>query len=549
MVMLVAPVAAISAGCDHNSSLSSDAANLSSTDFIGYIPISSPSDLAKIGNNVAYPLDGKYYLKNDINFGKTDTNGRKDGNFDPIGNYDTPFTGTFDGNGYVISGVNIKLTTAFIAYSDPHTEIEAIAGLFAFVSGANILNLGLVNGSISLTGDIDFAKAAGAGNLPNTGFVVIAGSIIGTSGGNNNQTSSQITNCYNTCSVTASVSPGIGIEAVFAGGVAGTGNVQITDCYNTGSVTAISTSDLISSIAVAGGIVGQANNNFLATNCYNTGSVTATANSASSYGSFSVADSAAGGIVGSSGSYGQISNSYNTGSVIAMSSSNYVSNDPSNYNESGAGGIAGVVDLSFISNCYNIGSVSVSVTSPSKITYYAGGIYGWLISGSFITNCYFLTDIIEHTVNGSQVEDNDIGNNPNSAVVIDGSESGLPRAGSQGSGAYTAQQLKPALANAKNNNSTYYTGTTALYSLTFDGWDFDSIWTIDPGTNNGFPILSALSDSYSGSSGDSGGSDSRSSDSSSSGSGSNMALYAGVVVVIVIIGGCAVFFLHRGGKI
>ena len=80
IIMVVLPAAAACVA-EWQSNSTADAA----TDFTGYIPISTPSDLAKIGNDTAYPLDGKYYLTNDIKFAGIDTNGSKDGNFDPIG--------------------------------------------------------------------------------------------------------------------------------------------------------------------------------------------------------------------------------------------------------------------------------------------------------------------------------------------------------------------------------------------------------------------------------------------------------------------------------
>ena len=73
------------------------------------IPISSISELQKIGYDPAYPLDGEYYLTCDIDASDTKNwNGGK--GFKPIGYYDEnedpfPFEGKFDGKGNTINNL------------------------------------------------------------------------------------------------------------------------------------------------------------------------------------------------------------------------------------------------------------------------------------------------------------------------------------------------------------------------------------------------------------------------------------------------------------
>ena len=146
----------------------------------------------------------------------------------PIGNSDNFYTGTFDGNGHVISGL------AFDGSSFDYS------GLFGYVgSGGTVQNVGLEGGNI--TGR-DFVGG-------------VAGYIdYGT-----------VTNCYNTGSVTATSS------FDYVGGVVGRNDSgTITNCYNTGSVTATGSS------SCAGGVVGRNDCNGSAGNCYNTGAVKAT---------------------------------------------------------------------------------------------------------------------------------------------------------------------------------------------------------------------------------------------------------------------------------
>ena len=73
------------------------------------ISISSAADLQKIGNENGYPLDGDYRLTQDIDMSGV--------NFTPIGggmgsrgsdSGENVFTGTFDGDGHIISNLTIQ---------------------------------------------------------------------------------------------------------------------------------------------------------------------------------------------------------------------------------------------------------------------------------------------------------------------------------------------------------------------------------------------------------------------------------------------------------
>ena len=163
-------------------------------------------------------------------------------NWTPIGisNYNNgsgAYSGTFDGKGHTISGLNV-------------TGDFQHAGLFGAVKDGTIKNL-TVSGSV-------------AGSTANDS---VAGGIAGKA------TDSTIEACANLCSVSANQ---------YVGGIVGMiHNTTVRDCYNIGTVIGRSN---------AGGIVGmttsQSLNNAIA-NCYNAGSVSAT--------------SYAGGILGNAG--------------------------------------------------------------------------------------------------------------------------------------------------------------------------------------------------------------------------------------------------------
>ena len=489
--------------------------------------ISTPQQLALIGNSPMYPLNGKYYLANDIVFtSEDDTNGgigiavsvtvsgtsltvtltppsgsitslsawmgasyakstsnsvtlsnipqgvhtlvisgaagpnlfahsmridtvgngmkvnnaifSSNGNFTPIGpvnqpyyeaNPNTLFTGAFDGNGHVISGLHIAVCNA---------NGDSYAGLFGVVSGATITNLGLVGGSVTASTP-DPNGSANAGGV--AGMAVAAA------------VSATISNCYNTGIVAASTLGGIGSAAGISCLVTATekGVQSVAQCYNTGPVAAMGAPGSYG--AYAGGIV-----------C---GAVTFTE------------------------AYADVSDCYNTGPV-------YASGPPNSYLLC-AGGIVGVAgrymdatsgSLMTISNCYNSGPVAVS-TNGSPQGMLVGGISGVTESSTrstVITNCYFLQGMLQK--NGVTVADVLYGGG---LATVDGNSSGMQGSGAQWSGAKSATEMRPALSAAQSGNSVYCTGVTLVNQQVVQGWDFYNTWAIDPGANNGYPVLASSS--------------------------------------------------------
>lgn len=191
---------------------------------------------------------GAYYkLTCDIIF--TEADFQKGGSYynsgkgwESIGDQLTPFTGTFDGDGHIISGLVVN------SYY--------VAGLFGSVKGGTIKNLGMVNSQIVGDGEtaggiVWYAQGATVSNCYNTGYV------------------------YSTDDLSTAV----------AGGIVGTseGGTTITNCYNAGNITAIQNADTdyYQCPAYAGGIVGRSYSNTTIRNCYNVGRI-----GASGYGSY-----------------------------------------------------------------------------------------------------------------------------------------------------------------------------------------------------------------------------------------------------------------------
>jgi len=231
--------------------------------------------------------------------------------FIPIGKQDARFTGTLEGFGHTINGLQISLPNANVPGFGYQPDADQ-AGLFGYIGAAgSVQNVGLVGGS------------------------VVARDLVGTLAGQNDGT---ITNSYASATTQG---------RAFMGGLVGynTSTGTVTGSHATGSVTA--------SNGAVGGLIGINEGGFA--NNYATGAVEAgehmvgglvglnRTSISNSYATGSVSVSAGnyvGGLVGRN--YGDVSNSYATGAVDGQ---NYV------------GGLLGG-NYGAISNTYATGSVN-----------------------------------------------------------------------------------------------------------------------------------------------------------------------------------------------
>jgi hypothetical protein len=180
------------------------------------------------------------------------------------------FVGDYDGDGYVINELSVIMSDYY-------------AGLFGFLYGGSISNLGVTNISVEGTryvgGLVAYVRNGTVSNCFATGTVYAssnyAGGLVGYS-----YSSSTISNCYAVTAVE-------GIDKV--GGLVGYNysSSSISNCYATGSVTG---EDKV------GGLLGYNYNSSTISNCYASGDVSA--------------DSNGGGLIGSNESSSTVSNSY-----------------------------------------------------------------------------------------------------------------------------------------------------------------------------------------------------------------------------------------------
>lgn len=240
--------------------------------------ISNWNDLNDIRNNLA----GDYILMNDID-GNTEGFADFILGWEPLSSTATPFTGTFDGNGFAIVGLFIDID-------------RGIVGLFGELNNATIKNLGVVDANIKSTGN---------------GTAVLAGRAFG---------STTITNVFTTGSVETS---GGFLIAGLVGLLAD--ESLVTDCWSSASVTA-------GALNNAGGLVGTARNSAGILRSFATGNVLSTGNNAGGLvgtilDNVSITDSYArgdvegnenvGGLVGNTGTVAtaNVTNTYSTGAV------------------------------------------------------------------------------------------------------------------------------------------------------------------------------------------------------------------------------------------
>ena len=171
----------------------------------------------------------------------------------PIGvSTSSDFSGTFDGNGYIITGLYINDSDA------------TYQGLFSFATGATIHDVGIINSSISASSCGAIAGRAYNSeiyscfsNATISGESDIVGGLVAY------HVASSVRNCYNKGSVSG---------AGDVGGISGScsGDGEIVNCYNTGAIS--------SSGSNVGGIAGLTGQSFTVANCFTTGSVTGSSN-------------------------------------------------------------------------------------------------------------------------------------------------------------------------------------------------------------------------------------------------------------------------------
>ncbi len=331
------------------------------------LPVYNAEDLNAIRGGVSgcenRDLTKSYVLMNDIDLSTFNTGG----GWIPVGDETTPFTGTFNGNGYTVSNLFINR---------PEVTTGKNQGLFGVINNAIIENLIISNVDITIfsgAGLVGKSDGSEINNCTASGNFKAVGNrskISGLVGINNNsiidncsisgilttdgkeclvgslaiENSGSIKNSFSKIDITA--------ENSNAGGLVGINNETIENCYSAGTIKGYK----------IGGLVFE-NCEGIVKNCYSTATISSTT------GSFSIS---IGGLIGSLWG-GTVENSYATGSVSAtgITVTGSVNATGITVTDSEVGGLVGYIDVGKISKCYATGDIYVENTSA-----YVGGLSG-----------------------------------------------------------------------------------------------------------------------------------------------------------------------------
>lgn len=370
--------------------------------------------------------------------GKDRVGGVIGGNEDPVtACYNTGIVSGVSRVGGVIGDNSDTVTACYNTGSvTGGSYVGGVAGYNWSSTFTNCYNTGSVNGERDVGGVVGYNK----GNVTvcyNTGSVTSKedGYSYGGVAGYNWGT---ITDCYNEGSIT-------GKDC--GGGVVGCNRDTVIDCYNTGIVTGVNT---------VSGVVGE--NMGTVIDCYNEGSVNGNDNT--------------GGVVGfGDGDGGTVTGCYNTGSVTGNNK---------------VGGVVGGMDDDSsgrtVIGCYNTGFV----TGIS----YVGGVIGENNgTNSVVTDCYNTGGITGGTYVGGVV-----GHNSHTGSVTNcyntGSVTGDERVGgvvglSDGDAAVTNCYYYVDCCANSDSYGTALTNEQMLRAESFEGFDFETVWTMDG--NPGYP--------------------------------------------------------------
>ncbi|MBS7525235.1 S-layer homology domain-containing protein [Fusibacter paucivorans] len=396
----------------------------------------------------------------------------------PIGYYDDAgevvhsFDGTFDGNGFTISGL----------YTHSEEKNQGLFGLTGYGADVTFKNIAVENGYVfgySYVGGIVGRSYGGSmTDCYQTGSIIgtsegnsYAGGLVGYSG------DFDIAGSHHSGSVV-----GLGF---YVGGLLSKSSINgiISDSYNTGKV---------SGVVAVGGIVGQSYKAMTLSNCYNTADVKG-------------GGSHVGGISGYHYQGSIIENCYNTGNIKGTQyvggiagKNNPVSIIRESYNTGDVegtmtevGGIAGINTTSTITKCYNAGYVYSGDGN-------AGGITGNNTTTSEISNCYNVGLIVSYGDNAGGIagsSDSTILNCYSAGSVrrsdVDGGIVGDYLGGTMSGNYYDIQMytsIDPGY--LPDGYGTALLTSDMTTGNAFSGWD-ESIWQFTTGT---YPRLVGMAD-------------------------------------------------------
>ncbi|MDR1148955.1 MAG: hypothetical protein LBK66_10020 [Spirochaetaceae bacterium] len=305
------------------------------------IPIASAEDLAKIGKDKDFPLNGAYKLEGDIT-----TAGW------------TPIGGT------------LNFTGAFYGMNNKITITSGSGGIFASLRRATIYNL-----KVSIKADADAGSIGGIANFAENSLI-------------------------DGCEAAVILNLAASIHNASAGGIVGymKNNVTVSGCTASGAITL--TSGMNAGLMVyAGGVVGYSGSGAQGTASKNPTRITRSSwnGTVSASGGYPYV----GGVVGYNYTGAKVTRCSSQGAVTATGGNLPYAGGVAGYNSGGDIAKPTVDTEAVTENCYS--TATVNAVSSSKVAL-AGGIAGSNACRARISKCY-ATGAVTATVNGNSADD------------------------------------------------------------------------------------------------------------------------------------------------
>lgn len=304
------------------------------------------------------------------------------GSWEPIGTAQTPYTGTFDGNGKTITGLTINSSSQYV-------------GMFGYFDGT-VKDLKLENVDITSSWSNQFQSGfvgAVAGYIKSSSSITgcsVSGNIMiegaSQAGGVVGENHGSVSQCQVNELTIAGPNSG---NYIYLGGVVGSNSKTVEDCQ----VEKLT----ITGGSYVGGIAGQSSSSSYApiTGCsVKNSSVTGRSSSGGVVGIFNSGEIAGCSVDGTTvatdglaGKSGGVIGSQIGGTVMAC----YFANGSINGNDAltpNLGGVVGAQTGGSLIACYSTGGGDLD-TSTSE---YAGGMVGYKINSATVTDCYWSGD-------------------------------------------------------------------------------------------------------------------------------------------------------------
>ena len=329
---------------------------------------------------MAMKRKGTYILTADIDI--------TDKEWKPVGTFAAPFVGTFDGNGFTVTGLTVTKDTEGEGECISYTY--TYAGLIGFADGATIKNVKLENVNIDVNTIVKArivyagAIAAMTRNTTVSGCTVVSGSVKSSSAFfkaySAGITAFSLDSDFTNCSVNASIEvTDSNIISVTGGIVAHAGMESLIACCTAnGAMTAVSTDGN----AYSGGLIGFINNSDVSHSSVNADVKAETRCSEAETGKAGA--SFAGGVA-----------AYATNSldlqrtITAVSSHGTVTATSADY-VSYAGGVAAYTSYVKLTEAYSASAITASSTTREV---FAGGISGYVSAKTEYRGIFFVGSI------------------------------------------------------------------------------------------------------------------------------------------------------------